>query len=71
VSYIQHRADADDKTCKSHAAIVADLLYAAAHPSYQKALELAKSASWYFSVPTEMQPAVVQEIVRLIGYEAR
>jgi hypothetical protein len=59
VSYIQRRADAGDKTCKSHA-----------HPSYQKVLELAKSASLDFSVPTEKQPAVVQEIVRLIGYKS-
>jgi hypothetical protein len=70
VSYIQRRADAGDKTCKSHAATLSDLLYAAAHPSYQKVLELAKSASLDFSVPTEKQPAVVQEIVRLIGYES-
>jgi hypothetical protein len=69
VSYIQRRADAGDKTCKSHAATLSDLLYAAAHPSYQKVLELAKSASLDFSVPTEKQPDVVQEIVRLIGYE--
>ena len=70
VSYIQRRADAGDKTCKSHAATLSDLLYAAAHPSYQKVLELAKSASLDFSVSTEKQPAVVQEIVRLIGYES-
>jgi hypothetical protein len=70
VSYIQRRADAGDKTCKSHAATLYDLLYAAAHPSYQKVLELAKSASLDFSVPTEKQPAVVQEIVRLIEYES-
>jgi hypothetical protein len=69
MSYIQRRADAGDKTCKSHAATLSDLLYAAAHPSYQKVLELAKSASLYFSVPTEKQPDVVQRIVRLIGYE--
>jgi hypothetical protein len=69
VSYIQRRADAGDKLCKSHAATLSDLLYAAAHPSYQKVLELAKSASLDFSVPTEKQPDVVQEIVRLIGFE--
>jgi hypothetical protein len=69
VSYIHRRADAGDKTCKSHAATLSDLLYAAAHPSYQKVLELAKSASLDFSVPTEKQPEVGQEIVRLIGYE--
>jgi hypothetical protein len=69
VSYIQRRAEAGDKICKSHAATLSDLLYAAAHPSYQKVLELAKSASLDFSVPTEKQPEVIQEIVRLIGYE--
>jgi hypothetical protein len=69
VSYIQRRADAGDKLCKSHAATLSDLLYAAAHPSYQKVLELAKSASLDFSVPAEKQPDVVQEIVRLIGFE--
>jgi hypothetical protein len=69
VSYIQRRADAGDKLCKSHAATLSDLLYAAAHPSYQKVLELAKSASLDFSVPTEKQPDVVHEIVRLIGFE--
>jgi hypothetical protein len=69
VSYIQSRADVGDKLCKSHAATLSDLLYAAAHPSYQKVLELAKSASLDFSVPTEKQPAVVQEILRLIGFE--
>jgi hypothetical protein len=69
VSYIQRRADAGDKTCKSHAATLSDLLYASVHPSYQKVLELAKSASLDFSVPTEKQPDVVQDIVRLIGYE--
>jgi hypothetical protein len=61
VSYIQHPADAGDKTCKSLAATVSDLLYASAHPSYQKVLEIAKSASLYLSVPTEKQTAVVQE----------
>jgi hypothetical protein len=65
VSYIQRRADAGDKTCKSHAATLSNLLYAANHPSYQKVLELAKSASLNFSVPTEKQPAAVQDIVRL------
>jgi hypothetical protein len=69
VSYIQRRADAGDKLCKSHAATLSDLLYAAAHPSYQKVLELSKSASLDFSVPTEKQPDVVQEIVCLIGFE--
>ena len=69
VSYIQRRADAGDKSCKSHAATLSDLLYAAAHPSYQKVLELAKSENLDFSVPTEKQPDVVQEIVRLIGFE--
>jgi hypothetical protein len=70
MSYIQRRANAGDKTCKSHAATLSDLLYAAAHPSYQKVLELAKSASLDFSVPTEKQPDVFQEIVRLIGYKS-
>jgi hypothetical protein len=60
VSCIQRRADAGDKTCKSHAATLSDLLYAAAHLSYQKVLEPAKSASLDFFVPTERQPAVVQ-----------
>jgi hypothetical protein len=69
VSYIQRRAEAGDKTCKSHAATLSDLLYAAVHPSYQKVLELATSTTLDFSVSTEKQPAVVQEIVRLIGYE--
>ena len=69
MSYIQRRADAGDKSCKSHAATLSDLLYAAAHPSYQKVLELAKSENLDFSVPTEKQPDVVQEIVRLIGFE--
>jgi hypothetical protein len=53
----------------SPAATLSDLLYAAEHPSYQRVLELAKSASLDFSVPTEKQPEVLQEIVRLIGYE--
>jgi hypothetical protein len=69
VSYIQRRADAGDKLCKSHAAKLSDLLYAAAHPPYHKVLELDKSASMDFSVPTEKQPDVVQEIVHLIGFE--
>jgi hypothetical protein len=70
VSYIQRRADAGDKTCKSHVATLSDLLYAAAYPSYQKFLELAKSESLDYSVRTAKQPAVVQEIVRLIGNES-
>jgi hypothetical protein len=49
----------------AHAATLSNLLYAANHPSYQKVLELAKSASLNFSVPTEKQPAAVQDIVRL------
>jgi hypothetical protein len=69
VSYIQRRAEAGDKTCKSHAATLSDLLYAAVHPSYQKVLELAKSTTLDFFVSTEKQIGVVQEIVRLIGYE--
>mgnify|MGYP003460882617 CR=1 FL=1 len=69
VSYIQRRADAGDKTCKSHAATLSDLLYAAAHPSYQKVPELAKSASLDIFVPTEKQPSVVQEIVPVICYK--
>jgi hypothetical protein len=69
VSYIQRRADAGETLCKWHAATISDLLYAAAHPSYQKVLELAKSASLDFSVLTEKQPDVVQYIVRLIGFE--
>jgi hypothetical protein len=56
-------------TCKAHAATLSDLLHAAAHPSYQKVLEVAKSANLDFPVPTEKQPDVVQEIVRLIVYE--
>jgi hypothetical protein len=48
VSYIQRREDAGDKLCKSHTATLSDLLYAAAHPLYQKVLELAKSASLGF-----------------------
>jgi hypothetical protein len=67
--YIQRRAEAGDKTCKSHAATLSDLLYAAVHPSYQKVLELAKSTTLDFSVSTEKQNGVVQEIVRLVGYE--
>jgi hypothetical protein len=69
VYYIKRRADAGDKLCKSHAATLSDLLYAAAHPSYQKILELSKSASLEFSMPTEKRPGVVQEIGRLIGFE--
>jgi hypothetical protein len=46
---------------------LSDLLYAAVHSSYQKVLELAKSKTLDFSVSTEKQPGVVQEIVRLIG----
>jgi hypothetical protein len=69
VSYIQRRADAGDKLCKSHSAKHSDLLYLAAHPSYQKVLELAKSASLDFSVLTEKQPDIVQEIVCLIGFK--
>jgi hypothetical protein len=69
VSYIHRRADAGDKLCKSHAATFSDLLYAAAHPSYQKVLELSKSASLDFPVPAEKQPDVVQDILRLIGFE--
>jgi hypothetical protein len=69
VSYIQRRAATGDKVCKSHAATLADLLYAAVHPSYQKIIELEKSTTINFSAPTEKQPEVVQEIVRLIGHE--
>jgi hypothetical protein len=39
------------------------------HPSYQKIIELEKSTTINFSAPTEKQPEVVQEIVRLIGHE--
>jgi hypothetical protein len=69
VSYIHRRADAGENLCKSHAATLSDFLYAAAHPSYQKVLELAKSASLHFTVPTDLQPDVAQDIVRLIGFE--
>jgi hypothetical protein len=69
MSFIQRRADAGDNTCKSHAATLSDLLDAAPNPSYQKVLELSKSASLDFSVPTEKQPDIVQEIVRHLGYE--
>jgi hypothetical protein len=68
-TYIQRRAEAGDKTCRSHTATLSDLLYAAVHSSYQKVLELAKSTTLDFSVSTEKQPSVFQEIVRLIGYE--
>ena len=69
MSYIQRRAASGDKVCKSHAATLSDLLYAAVHPSYQKIIELEKSATLNFSAPTEKQPEVVQEIGRLIGHE--
>ena len=69
VSYIQRRAASGDKVCKSHAATLSDLLYAAVHPSYQKIIELEKSTTLNFSAPTEKQPEVVQEIVKLIGHE--
>jgi hypothetical protein len=69
VSFIQRRAAAGDKVCKSHAATLSDLLYAAVHPSYQKVIDLAKSASLDFSVAVDKQTEVVQEIVKLFGYE--
>jgi hypothetical protein len=69
MSYNQRRAATGDKVCKSHAATLADLLYAAVHPSYQKIIELEKSTTIIFSAPTEKQPDVVQEIVKLIGHE--
>jgi hypothetical protein len=70
-SYIQRRTATGDKVCKSHAATLSDHLYAAVHPSYQKIIELEKSTTLNFSAPTEKQPEVVHEIVRLIGHETR
>jgi hypothetical protein len=59
VSYFQRRTETGDKTCKSHAATLSDLLYAAVHSSYQKFLELAKAITLDFSVSTEKKPGVV------------
>jgi hypothetical protein len=69
VSYITRRAAAGEKICKSHAATLSDLLFAAVHHSYQKVIELAKADGLDFSVPTAEQPAVVLRMVRLIGYD--
>jgi hypothetical protein len=69
VSYIHRREASGDKFCKSHAATLADLLFAASHPSYQNIRELEKSTTLNFSAPKEKPPEVVQEIVRLIGHE--
>jgi hypothetical protein len=69
MSYIQRRAATGEKVRKSHAATLADRLYAAVHPSYQKIIELEKSKTINFSAPTEKQPDVVQEILKLIGHE--
>ena len=51
--YIERHAEAVDKTCQLHAAILFDLFYAAANPSYRKVFELAKPESLEFSGPTE------------------
>jgi hypothetical protein len=59
----------DTCTWVYYAATLADLLYAAVHPSYQKIIELEKSTTINFSAPTEKQPEIVQEIVKLIGNE--
>jgi hypothetical protein len=69
VYYIQRRAATGDEVCKSHAATLADLLYGAFHPYYQKIIELEKSITINFSAPTEKKPEFVQEIMRLICHE--
>jgi hypothetical protein len=70
VSCIERRAEAGAKTFQSHAAIIYVILYSAANPFYQQVFELAKSESLDFLVPTEKQPAIVQEIVCFKGYES-
>ena len=69
VSYIQRRAATGEKVCKSHAATLDLLLYAAIHPLYQKIIELEKSTTLDFSAPTVKQQEVAQEIVRIIDHE--